>query len=614
MALDHMKNESFKPQSIEDWKLKAEDTLKGKSIDALSRNTYENIKLKPLYTNEDLHQDVSQYPGEGDFRRGMDSLGYVERDWNISQKMTETDPQILREKLLQAFKTGQTAIAFNIDAMAATGLVQIVEGLHEQYPFSIVTEKSLKPIFDQLQTLNKSEEIEGYIAMDPLAVTAKTGASIDTSYSGWAEAVSSADKHLPKLQTVIVDSSVYHNGGANAVQELAVSVAVGVNHIERLLNQGMSIEKIVQKIVFKYATGANFFMEIAKLRAARLLWNKVTEAYGVAVVDRRMVIAVETSSFTQTAYDPYVNMLRSGNEAFAAVLGGIQYLHVAPYNAPEGASSNFSDRIARNTQLILREEAHLKKVIDPAGGSWYIEHLTKELAEQAWAFFLQIDERDGMEAVLKSGWIQEQVAAIRSKRQEDTFVRKQSMIGTNIYANLQDKPLTERQNDLNLRNTEIQIIPQSRLSEPFEHLRRKAEGLKGTGIQPEAGLICLGPLKAHKARMDFITGFLAPGGIEPVKSTEIDDTEAALDFVKQSSLKHYFICGSNDQYDETVVDLVQSVKTNNPSVQFYLAGLPAKDEQNQWEQAGVKGFIHMRSNCYETLLSILNDLEDENNE
>ncbi|WP_433958730.1 methylmalonyl-CoA mutase family protein [Cytobacillus horneckiae] len=608
MTLNQMMNETFKQQSGHDWKNKAEETLKGKSIDILSRDTYENIKLKPLYTKEDLPQSsISQNPGSADFRRGFNELGYVEDDWKVAQKLTGGDPKILREKLLLSLEKGQSAISFHLDELRPAEFAKIVDGLHD-YPLSLHTDQSLKEIFDVIEDAN----FTGYIAKDPIAVSAKTGVAVDEE---WLAAITEANKKFPKLKTILVDASVYHNGGANAVQELAISVATGVNHIERLLNDndnGMNIETILDKMVFNFSIGAHFFVEIAKLRAARLLWNKVAEAYGVEESNRKMTIAAETSQYTKTVYDPYVNMLRAGNEAFAAVLGGIQYLHVSPYNAPEGEASNFSDRVARNTQLILREEAHLKKIVDPAGGSYYIESITNQLAEKAWNLFLQIDEKGGMVEVLKSGWIQGQIAETRQKREIDSYSRKQSIIGTNIYANLQDKPLEKKaQSNVKAANTAFEVIPQLRLSEAFENLRHKSEALQKRGHKVEAGLLCLGELKAHKARMDFVTGFLAPGGINTAKSEGVSGYEEATSFIKETNVKHYFICGSNEQYDDTTIGLVKSIKQDHPEVKLYLAGLPAKEEQVKWAQAGISAFIHMRSNCYETLLSILADLEVE---
>ncbi|MBU8879309.1 methylmalonyl-CoA mutase subunit beta [Bacillus sp. FJAT-29790] len=612
MTINKMFEETFERQTLEAWKQKAEETLKGKSIDSLSKNTYENIQLKPLYSQEDFKvQEVSQYPGHSDYRRGANSLGYLTGEWKIAQKLEAEDDESLKRTLLSSFEKGQTAISLDTDKMNMNDFEKVVEDIYAKYPFSIETNLHQALILSKLSQLPNSKKISGYIGMDPLAAAAVSGSvqSFDEGYDEWVKVIKSADSNMPELRTILIDTCVYHKGGANAVQELAIALSTGVCHLQQLIERSVSLEKILTKMVFKFSIGANFFMEIAKLRAARFLWDKVTEAYGAKAEDRKMVISAETSSFTKTSYDPYVNLLRAGNEAFAAVLGGIQFLHVSPFNEPEGKSAPFSDRIARNTQLILKEEAHMQKVADPAGGSWYVEHLTNELAEKAWAFFLQIEEKGGMAEVLKSGWIQDQIADVLKKRSKDIFQRKQSIIGTNIFANINEQPLqSEGENINSIIKVESKRIPQLRLSEPFERLRRAAEKIRQSGREPRAGLICLGELKEHKARADFMTGFLAPGGIQAVKSQDISNPEMVLDFIEKTNLKHYFICGTNKQYDELAVAIIRLIKEKQPNVTVFLAGLPEESNQQTLKQAGIKDFIHIRSNCYEILTSLLNEM------
>lgn len=610
MTLNKMMNELFERQSVETWKQKAEETLKGKLFESLTTNTYENLKLKPLYSMEDFEgQRISQYPGQSDFRRGSEALGYLSEEWKIAQKLVSEDGENLRKKLLESFDKGQTAISIRTDKLNINDFGKIVDDIYLKYPFSMETNEHQAPLLTQLSKLTDSDKVTGYIAADPLAKAAITGNVVEIeSYDEWGKIIQLADRNMPGLRTILIDTSVYHNGGANAVQELAIAISTGSYHIQQLLERGVSLETILTKMIFKFSMGANFFMEIAKLRAARIIWSKVAETYGAKAETRKMVITAETSTLTKTAYDPYVNMLRTGNEAFSAVLGGIQYLHVQPFNEPEGKPTAFSERIARNMQLILKEEVHLKKIIDPAGGSWYVESLTNELAQKAWELFLEIEERDGMAEVLKSGWIQEQISKVLKKRNEDIFTRKQSIIGTNIYANLNDKPLQSK-NEQYCSERKSLAIPQVRLSEPFEKLRRAAKELENIGGKPSVGLICLGKLKEHKARADFMTGFLAPGGIYAVKSPEIVKAEDALKFVSETNFNHYAICGTNDQYDEAALETTCLIKENRPDATLFLAGIPENSKQESLQHAGIKQFIHVRSNCYEVLSSLLSEME-----
>jgi methylmalonyl-CoA mutase len=369
-------------------------------------------------------------------------------------------------------------------------------------------------------------------------------------------------------------------------------------------------------MIFQFSIGGNFFMELAKLRAARILWNKITQVYGADTKDRGMHITAETSSFTKTVYDPYVNLLRAGNEGFAAVVGGVQYLHITPFNDITG-SSQLSERIARNTQNILKEEAYLQKVVDPAGGSWYVEALTKELAEKAWQYFQQIEAKGGMLEVLKSGWLQEEIAAVQTKREQDVFTRKQSIVGTNVYANLAESagsaavqisnnPLSvDRSNRINIRK-----INNVRLSEPFEKLRKISEEIKSkSGSKPKIGMICLGELKYYKPRLDFMRGFAAAGGIEAVDSGPITSLESAKQFILRQDTKYFCLCGSNDQYESFGHEILSTLNREFPDLTFYLAGLPEKDLQTKWASEGIKEFIHIKSNCYEILSTILIEME-----
>lgn len=604
-----MINETFETYTLENWKQKSEESLKGKSIASLTNYTYENILLKPLYSKEDIEvKNIGQFPGQSDFRRGADPVGYLSKEWEVSQRIDAINGEELRKKLYASLERGQTAISFYIDSSNLNDFETIIDGIYSKFPFCIEAGEYQAAVLEKLSRRSDCDKVSGYIGRDLIQST--TSDQLKQEYDKWTEMIKAIDSKMPALRTILVDTSVYHKAGANAVQELAAALSTGVQCLQELLERGVSLEKTLSKMVFKFSIGSNFFMEIAKLRAARILWGKIVEAYGAKAEEQQMVISAETSTFTKTAYDPYVNLLRAGNEAFAAVLGGVQYLHVSPFNEPEGKSTPFSERIARSIQLILKEEAHLKNIVDPAGGSWYVESLTNELAEKAWAFFLEIEENDGVANVLKTGWLQEQIAEVMQKRNDDIFKRKQSIIGTNIYANLNDDPLQNV-----VENGEAKYaLPQIRLSESFEELRRAAKKLEQSGIIPTVGLICLGDLKDHKAREDFITGFLAPGGIQVIKHANINSPKSALQFIQKSNLHHYVLCGTDKLYDELALPLVRLINENHLHSEIYLAGRPEKSKQEVLKQAGIKEFIHVKSNCYEILTSLLSEMEAATNE
>ncbi|MFF2448675.1 methylmalonyl-CoA mutase family protein [Neobacillus sp. NPDC058068] len=616
--LEKIKDQSFSLKTKDDWIEKAEKSLKGKTVESFQTTTYENIVLKPLYTRQD-EQSVPEFPGGSDFRRGIFPLGYRTNEWKAAQRITYQTTEELRDKLHLSFEKGQSAISFDVKQVlfeAEESLQNILDKSYQQYPFTINTKDLQTEFLAAIADLDDCDQISGYIGSDPIALFAEEGHISEEFFKNWVKNVQQSNGKFPNLRTVLIDTVPYHNGGANAVQELGIAMAEGVYYLENLQEYGMELEEILAKMVFQFAIGSNYFMEIAKLRAARVLWNRITDLYGAKEEVRGMMIAAETSSFTKTVHDPHVNLLRAGNEAFAAVIGGVQYLHVSPFNELIGETA-FSERIARNIQLLLKEEAHLKTVIDPAGGSWYVEALTNQLAEKAWGFFQKVEATGGILEVLKSSWLQQEIAAVYEKRNMDIQTRKQSIIGTNVYTNLdenvqnklrlKDKPyFVKEENSL----IEIEAVQPKRLARPFEELRIKAMRLEEKlAASPSVGMLCLGDLKHHKARLDFMKGFFAAGGIKTVKSKPIVSLGNASQFVSELPAKYVCFCGTNDQYETIGHEILAVLKAEFPERIFYLAGLPEKEYQSQWISEGITQFIHLKSNCYETNTNILNELE-----
>ncbi|MHC0036000.1 methylmalonyl-CoA mutase family protein [Pseudoneobacillus sp. C159] len=603
MPINQMKNVRFLPPTDQEWREKVEESLKGKKYESLLKNTYENIVLKPLYSKEDATNGTG-YPGSSNYRRGIHALGHHSNSWKIVQKVRYQTIEQLRDSLNEAFERGQTAISFELKKSLLDQTEDFERLLNEfssRAALAIQSDGQQKPFL----ALVNNHTATGFVAEDPIALLAKIGSlpfELEEYFSNWAETIKNADVKLPNLKTVMVDLTPYHNGGANAVQELAIALATGVNFIEELRAHGIEPDKLFKKIIFKFQIGANFFMELAKLRAARVLWDKIGEAYGVLSENRGMNIFAETSNFTKTLNDPHVNILRAGNEAFAAVLGGVQYLQVHAYNELEGHTP-LAERLARNSQLILKEESFLQNIVDPAGGSWYIESLTNELVTKAWEYFLTIEDQGGLLKVLESNWLQSEIAAILEKRQQDSFSRKQSIVGTNVYANLQEahRVLVKEDAVYEVGVHKIQPIRPQRLSKNYELLRQRANQLKSNQI----GLICLGELKEYKARADFMTGFLAAAGLQGVRSQG-----DASSFIKDTQFNHYVICSSNEKYAETGLQILKKLKQEFLHVTFYLAGIP--ENQSEWLEAGIREFVHIKTNCHQFNNSIITELEGVN--
>lgn len=648
MTIESMKAAAFHKAELDDWQKKAAASLKGKSIQSLYTDTYEEIILKPLYTKADLPDGwAGALPGTPDYRRGIEPLGYQSVTWHIANRLSYKDVTELKEKMHAALAKGQTAISFEVKPnlfMDTRGLAEFFASFKNNYPLSLNAGLLQTPLLAALsvacQEEGTSRKVSGFVAADPVAEASLNGGLPKKEkifFAEWARMLKEADQQWPQLKTVLVHTVPYHDSGASVVQELAASIATGAYLLQQLLDQGWESKKALSKFVFHFAIGSNFFMETAKLRAARIVWSKIAEAYGAEPEDQKMVLSAETSTYTKTIFDPYVNMLRTGNEAFAAVLGGIQYLHTGSFEEAMGTVSTFSERVARNTQLILKAEAHLEKVADPAGGSWYLESLTNELAEKAWDLFLELDSRGGIYQALKSGWLHEQIDKTAHAREEDLFKRKTSIVGTNVYAKLSE---TVRQPEVQNSNrpyfggtlrdckkmieseepllTGFEDIEQSftrlepkRLSQPFEKLRFRAKVLEKIGQRPVVGLLCLNQLKKHKPRADFITGLLSAGGIYTLKSDEIYTVQEALDFIKASSVKQFVICGDQASYHSFGPKLALEIMKKY-DVKLYLAGIPEK-KASEWNTAGIGDFLHVRSNAYQSLSSILQEMEEGNN-
>lgn len=666
-----MKEAAFSAPTVEEWEREAERSLKGKPLERLHSMTYENIAVKPLYTRRDVEAlgSLEQYPGFGQYVRGTRPEGYRSKPWKVSQEISAMSPSEWNEAVKHDLQKGQTEIHLSLERLPFA--VQSVDDVAAMFAGVPLDRYSLRvdagaqslPFLALLAAYLQEQGISlsvvrGAIGMDPLGVWAEGGAlprSLDGLYDEMAEAVKWAKEQMPSVRTIFVRGEPYHNGGANAVQELAFSLATAVEYIRAGLDRGLTIDDIATRMQVSLSVGADFFMEIAKLRAARRLFAQVIGAFGGGESARRIELHVRTSRFTKTVYDPYVNMLRAGAEAFAAVVGGADGVHVSPFDEAIGLADEFSRRIARNTQLILLEEAHLAHVIDPAGGSYYVETLTAKLAEEAWKLFQQVEEKGGMKQALQDGFVQAEVATVAEQRLERVKQRKEKIVGTNVYANLAETPIQKpEQAEVNevlpveetrvsdLRATlangkwmeamiraarcrataremvaaladgkaPVRITPISpwRLAEPFEQLRQAAEKhAERTGEKLTVHLIALGPLVRHQARTDFIAGLFAAGGVTAERSNGFASVEEVVEWVRNTNGTHYVICGADADYPSFVPALAEAFKQAKPNAKLYLAGKPPEELEKTYAAAGVDGSIHLGSNAYDVIVAFLTE-------
>lgn len=541
-----MKTNTFPIITDNDWERVARKSLKGRSLASLQTETYEGVTLKPLYTKAILEEEVGEK-----HETLLAAIRAQKRDaaWTIAQcSYADSAEEYIRE-MQQLLASGNEAVVYDgshrLDWTDET--VQELANLIRTYPvyaWNVASDDRFVDVFSLIP-----EEERQHV----------TGI------------VSSRDElpnHFGHVRTELVNIVPAHLRGADAVFELALSLA----YAEDAAREYASFDELLRKIAVRFAVDTHFFIELAKLRAFRVLWNMFCSAYDVHKGERIPVI-VETSLRSYTKMDPYVNMLRSGNEAFAAVLGGADVLTVHPHSVLTEVNE-VAARYAKNIQLVIREETFANKVVDPAGGSYFIDTLTNELIERAWELFLTIVDVGGVQEYEASGALAERLEKTRSKRLEHLFTRKSSLIGTNIYADPDEIiDATER----------LEVT--GRLAKPYERLRLAFQANK-----PKVSLLAFGELKDAKPLFDFVTGFIAPCGVA-VREEKLFQTVAEMtDWLNKASDDYSIVCfppSIEQSFKENLcVSFPRGKWVDVAQMSF------TEEEKERWKEAGVAGFYY----------------------
>lgn len=477
------------------WRALAEEQLGGAPFDKkLVNQTPEGIAIQPIYTRDDTagRDAAGTLPGQDGYRRGTAAGGYHAERWQIAQELPYGTAKEFNEAAHNDLMRGQTALNILLDIATMAGRdpdqaeagevgacgvslchvrdwITALNGIYVEYlpvhiqagptalavaaPYLAAVKQQGKPLAD----------LRGSFEVDPLGTLARSGSlpgPLDSLYDQMAALTAWAEANAPQLQTVGVSTMPYHGAGASAVEELAAALGTGVAYLRALQKRGLAVDTIAPRMRFSLAIGPKVFVEIAKFRAARQLWAKVVEAFGGNEASRKLHLHARTGLYTKTVNDPYVNMLRTTTEAFSAVVGGVESMHTGPFDEIVRVPDTFSRRIARNTQVILDEECDLWRVVDPAGGSYYIERLTDEIAEGAWKQFQAIEKAGGMLAALADETVQQQIDATAAERQKRFGQRRDVLVGTNMYPLGKEKPLDPRHPDYSAlqqqRATELQ--------------------------------------------------------------------------------------------------------------------------------------------------------------
>lgn len=599
--------QEFVAPTTQEWLDKIQVDLKGADFQKrMVWRTNEGFNVQPFYRREDVEklQTPDSLPGEFPFVRGNKKL---DNEWYVRQNITANSAAEANAKALDVLNKGVTSLGFAIpktelsEEYVDTLLNNIVCDCVE---LNFVTCKrcSLKlaeilvAYFDK-KGYNK-ENIVASIDWDPIEKTVMKGKDVDFLWE-YAPKLIETVKDYPNFRVISVNSVSLNNSGAYIVQELGYSLAWGAEYIQQLVDAGVEPTLAAKKIKFNMGISENYFMEIAKFRAARMLWAEIVKQYEPKCdCACKMIVNAETSSYNMTVFDAYVNMLRTQTESMSAALAGVHSIVVTPFDAAYETPNEFSERIARNQQLLLKEECHFSTVVDPSAGSYYIEELTSSLAKEAWKIFLAIEEQGGFMAAAKAGVIQDDINATNEKRHLHAAQRKEFILGTNQFPNFIENS-EGKMNEAACCNcgcdetAAYKSVCASRLAADFEALRLATEKAEK---QPVAFMLTIGNLVWRQARAQFSTNFLACAGYKVIDNLGFNTVEEGVDAAMAAGADIIVICSSDEEYAEYAVP---AYKYLDNKAMFVVAGAPACADE--LKAAGIENFIHVKVNQLDTL-------------
>ncbi|MEV6475378.1 methylmalonyl-CoA mutase family protein [Streptomyces sp. NPDC051657] len=601
---------AFPDPSHDQWQTLVEGVLRksGKEVsgpaaeEALSTTLEDGLITRPLYTAQDETPDTG-FPGFAPFTRGSRAEGNAAGGWDVRQRHTLTDPVRLNEAVLGDLENGVTSLWLTVGGpvgVPVDGLARALEGVYlDLAPIALDAPADLDAAATELLRLYgergvAKSEARGTLGADPLGHEARTGVGADlTAAVRWARV---CDAEYPGIRAIAVDALPYHEAGGSAGEELGLSLAAGVAYLRALTGAGMSVEAACGQLEFRYAATADQFLTIAKLRAARRLWARVAEASGAPAAGSQRQHAV-SSPVMMTRRDPWVNMLRTTLATLGAGVGGADSVTVLPFDHALGLPDAFARRISRNTSTILMEESHLARVIDPAGGSWYVERLTDELASAAWAFFQETERAGGLPAALRSGMVAERLAATWTARSAKLARRKEPITGVSEFPQPGERPV-EREPAPDAYAGAPGGLPRVRRDEAFEALRARSDAhLAATGSRPKVFVAALGPAAAHTARVSFAVNLFGAGGIEAVHDPVSVEADTAAGALTASGATIAVLCSSDALYAEQAEQVAGALKSAG-AARVFLAGRPG-------EYADVDSYVFAGCDAVAVLTSVL---------
>ena len=607
----------FSPVSTEQWLDKIVADLKGADYEKkLVWKTNEGFSVKPFYREEDIKdlRTMDSFPGEFPYVRGTKKDS---NDWLVRQDIVVGDFKASNIKALDILNKGITSLGFKIKGKDVNeeNIAILLSGIFPEcieLNFTTCNMRSVE-LIRLLTDYFKAKKydctkIRGSINIDFIGSILKKGVVKEEWLTEMVAAIDTAVE-LPSFRILAVNAHLFNDAGSFISQELAYALAWGNELMNKLVERGIDPTDVAKNIKFNFGVGANYFMEIAKFRAARWLWAEIVKAYQTDCPDEgcdcaaKMNILARTSYFNQTVFDAHVNMLRTQTEAMSASIAGVDSMLISPFDESFKISDEFSERIARNQQLLLKEECHFDKVVDPAGGSYYIETLTNSIAKEAWKQFIEIEEK-GFYEMVKSGEIQNAVNASAEKRFKAVAQRREVLLGTNQFPNFSEEATSKIQKEdthcvcgCQLKeNNAIPTLNVKRQSNEFEGLRLETEK-SGKGVK--AFMLTIGNLAMRLARSQFSSNFLACAGYKVMDNLGFETIEKGIEAARRVGADIIVLCSSDDEYATYGPEAYELTKDREILV---VAGAPAC--MDDLKALGVEYFINVRSNVLETLQSL----------
>ncbi len=602
----------FPPVPTEKWEEVITADLKGADYERkLVWRTGEGFNVRPYYRAENLEgiHFLGSQAGEFPYVRGTRANNH----WRVHQTVTVACPKEANAEALKLLNSGVDSLGFSIasENFTAEELDQLLDGI--SIPAIDIVFCGAKPghladLF--LAKVEKEgiakEEVHAAFSIDPLVRNLSSKGDFcspngEKCFARIAELIRRTAEYK-HVRIVTVNAQIFGNSGSTIVEELAFALSAGHDYLVRLMDEGLTIDQAARKLRFSFSISSNYFLEIAKLRAARMLWANIVKGYNPEKnCAGKMMIHAETSRWNQTVYDPYVNMLRGTTEAMSAAIGGVYSMEVTPFDRAFEAPTEFAKRIARNVELLLKHESHFDQVVDPAGGSYYVENLTQSIAAEAWKLFLEIEEKGGYTEAYKSGMIVERVKASAAAKDKNIATRRQVLLGANQYPNFTEVAGKEITADAVTRPTaEGNVLVPYRGAMAFEEMRLHVDR---SGKSPKAFMLTCGNLAMARARAQFSCNFFACAGIRVIDNTFFKSVEEGVEAALASKAEIVVVCSSDDDYAEVAPKVKELLAGRAILV---VAGAPACTPE--LEAQGITNFINVKSNVLETLKFYLKEM------